>query len=43
MDTSIYFDPVNKWLDVVVQGVEVARFKPDGDIDLNGVVNQNSF
>jgi len=26
-----------------IKGVEVARIKPNGDIDINGVVNQNAF
>ncbi len=30
-------------LSLYVDGIEVARFKGNGDIDLNGVVNQNAF
>jgi hypothetical protein len=43
MDTYIYFDVPGQYLSVVVQGVEVARFKPNGDVDLNGTINNNAF
>jgi hypothetical protein len=32
-------DVVHLWID----GVEVARFKPNGDLDLAGVVNETAF
>ena len=39
----IVYNAVADYLEVWVNDVEVARIKPNGDIDLNGVKNQNAF
>ena len=33
----------NNYIELWVDGVEVARFKANGDIDLHGTLGQNAF
>lgn len=38
-----YYDSQNHWLSLWINGVEQARFKSNGDIDLHGVKVPNAF
>ena len=42
-NTQVRFDVPGQYLSAVVQGIEVARFKPNGDVDLHGTINNNAF
>ena len=37
------YDLINHWISFFVDGVEVARLKANGDLDLNGVFTENAF
>jgi hypothetical protein len=37
------YNSTQHWIEVWVRGIEVMRIKDNGDVDINGVVNQNAF
>jgi len=43
VSTRSYFVFENDVIKVVVKGTVVAKFKDDGDIDVNANVNENAF
>jgi len=43
LSTYAVYDSTNEYLKIVVRNVEVMRVKPNGDVDVNGSVNQNAF
>lgn len=38
-----YYDAQNHWLSLWINGIEMARFKSTGDIDLHGTKVPNAF
>lgn len=38
-----YYDAANHWLSLWINGMEMARFKSNGDIDLHGTKVPNAF